>query len=155
MNEAASAAADTSGLIDIIEPAVPVVVESGSGLWLAAAVVLVTTLAGGFFYLWKYRLPAYRARKSARDVQRQVLAGELTLHESILVFALELRQGLAIKRLRAEEVPVVFSQKDAALWAEFMQNLEAMLYQSGADVTAEKQAVLYAQIEKWLWRYGR
>ena len=155
MNEAASSAANTSGLIDIIEPSLPVVAEGGSWLWLAAGVTLVFVLAGVSFYLWKYRLPAYRARQSVRDVQRQVLAGELTLHESVLVFALELRQGLSIKRLRAEEVPAVFSRQDAALWAAFMQNLEAMLYQSGADVTAEKQTALYIQIEQWLWRYGR
>jgi len=155
MSEAASAVVDTSGLMDIIEPAVPAVAGGGGNLWIAAVAVSAMVLAGLFFYLWKHRLPAYRARKNVRDIQRQVLAGELTLHESILVFALELRQGLAVKRLRAEEVPVVFNRQDAALWLEFMQNLEAMLYQSGADVTAEKQAALYVQIEKWLWRYGR
>jgi len=155
MSEAASAVVDTSGLMDIIEPSVPMVAVEGGWLWIVLAITLVFALAGALFYLWKYRLPAYRARQRLRALQRQVLAGELTLHESVLVYALELREGLAIKRLRAEEVPVTFNRQDAALWLEFMQNLEAMLYQSGADVTAEKQVALYAQIEKWLWRYGR
>lgn len=155
MNDAASAAADTSGLIDIIEPALPVLVESGSGLWLAAAIVLLTTLAGGFFFLWKYKLPAYRSVKRLREVKQQVHAGELTLHESVLVFALELRQALGVKRLRAEEIPVNFKQQDAAVWAGFMHGLEAMLYQSGADLSTEQHAALYVRIEKWLWRYGR
>ena len=155
MNEAASGVADVSGLMDIVEPMVPVVAGGGAWLWVAVPIGLVLLLGAVFFYLWKYKLPAYRSVKRLRNVQRQIQAGELTLHESVLVFALELRQGLAIKRLRAEEVPVNFNQQDAALWVEFMQDLESMLYQSGADLSADKHADIYIKIEKWLWRYSR
>lgn len=161
MNEVArsvaenSGVAESSGLIDIIEPAVPVVVEGGSWLWIGVAIALVLILIAAFIYLWKYKLPAYRSVKRLREVRQQIHAGELTLHESVLVIALELRQGLAIKRLRAEEVPPGFKQQDAAMWAEFMKNLEAMLYQPSADLSTDKHTAIYAQIEIWLWRYGR
>lgn len=155
MNEASSAVADVSGLMDIIEPAAPKLVEGGGWVWMAVLIVLVLLMGAMIFYLWKYKLPAYRSVKRLRSVQRQIQTGELTLHESVLVFALEFRQGLGIKRLRAEEIPVHFKQQDAALWVEFMRELESMLYQPGADLSAEKHAGLYVKIEKWMWRYGR
>lgn len=143
------------GLIDIIEPVAPVMAEAGGWLWIAVPFGFVLLLGAGFFYLWKYKLPAYRSVKRLREVKRQVHAGELTQHERVLVFALELRQGLAIKRLRAEEAPVNFKQQDAVMWVEFIQDLESMLYQSGVDLSEEKLADTYIKIEKWLWRYSR
>lgn len=144
-----------SGLIDIIEPLAPRVAEGNSGYWVAATIALLLTLAAVLLILWKYKLPAYRAIKRLRKLRRQGLAGELTRHESVFMFALELRHGLGIKRLRAEEVPAGFKLQDRLLWAGFMHQLDAMLYQSGAEVSADKLAALSAQIEKWLWRYGR
>lgn len=157
MNDAAntSAVADTSGLMDIIEPVAPKLAEGGGWLGMALLIALVLLLSLLIVYLWKYKLPAYRSVKRVREVQRQIHSGELSLHESVLDLALGLRQGLGVKRLRADEVPANFRPQDAAMWADFMQQLESMLYQPGADMNAEKHAALYVKIEKWLWRYGR
>ena len=155
MNAAASAVADVSGLMDIIEPVAPRVAEGGGWLWIVMLSVLALMLGAMIFYLWKYKLPAYRLVKNLRNVKQQIHMGELTLHESVLVFALEFRQGLGIKRLRAEEIPPNFNQRDAEMWAAFIHELETMLYQPGEDLSTDKHTALYIQIEKWLWRYGR
>lgn len=145
----------TSGLIDIIEPASPVVAETGNWPWIAAVLAVFVILAVALLMLWKKKWPAYLALKRLRKLQQQTLAGELTPHESVFMLALELRSGLGIKRLRTEAVPANFSPQDRALWPEFMQRLDVMLYQSGTELGADKLAALFAQIEKWLRRYSR
>lgn len=149
MNEA------NSGLIDIIEPLPPGVADGSYGYWVAATIALLLILAAALLLLWKYKLPAYRALRRLRKLRQQSLAGELTPHESVFMLALELRHGLGIRRLRAEEVPVRFNRQDRALWPAFMHQLDALLYQSGAGVSADKLAALFVQLEKWLWRYSR
>jgi len=155
MNEAASGVADIGGLIDIIEPAAPVVAAAGNWPWIAAAVAMLVILAVAILLLLKYRLPAYRAVRRLRKLHQQALAEELTPHESVFMLALELRRGLGVKRLRAEEVPVMFKRQDRTAWPEFMQHLDTMLYQRGAELDALVLAALFAQIEQWLWRYSR
>ena len=155
MNEAASGVADIGGLIDIIEPAAPVVAAAANWPWIAAVTAMLVMLAVAILLLWKYKLPAYRAVKRLRKLRQQALAGELTPHESIFMLALELRRGLGIKRLRAEEIPVMFKQQDRTVWPEFMQHLDTMLYQRGAELDAGVLAEPFVQIEKWLWRYSR
>jgi len=155
MNEAASGVAEIGGLIDIIEPAAPVVAAAGNWPWIASAVAMLVILAVAILLLLKYKLPAYRALRRLRKLRQQALAGELTSHESVFMLALELRHGLGVKRLRAEEVPVMFKQQDRSLWPEFMQHLDTLLYQRGAELDAGVLAAVFAQIEKWLWRYSR
>jgi hypothetical protein len=155
MNEAASGVAEIGGLIDIIEPAAPVLGAAGNWPWIAAAVAMLVILAVAILLLLKYKLPAYRALRRLRKLRQQTLAGELTPHESVFMLALELRHGLGVKRLRAEEVPVILKPQDRSLWPEFMQQLDIMLYQRGAELDAGVLAALFAQIEKWLWRYSR
>jgi hypothetical protein len=149
MNEA------SSGLIDIIEPLAPTVADGNNAYWVAAIIALLLILAAALLLLWKYKLPAYRALRRMRKLRQQSLAGELTPHESVFMLALELRHGLGIKRLRAEEVPLRFKPQDRARWPGFMQQLDVLLYQSGAEVSADKLAALFVQTEKWLWRYAR
>jgi len=155
MNEAVSGVADVGGLVDIIEPAAPVLAADANWPWIAAAVAMLVILAVAILLLLKYKLPAYRAIGRLRKLRQQALAGELTPHESVFMLALELRHGLGIKRLRAEEVPARFSQQDRTAWPEFMQHLDTLLYQRGAELDAGMLAALFAQIEKWLWRYSR
>ena len=154
MNEAASGVADIGGLIDIVEPAAPVVAAAGNWPWIAAVAAMLVILAVAILLLLKYKLPAYRAVKRLRKLRQQALAGELTPHESVFMLALELRRGLGVKRLRAEEVPMMFKQQDRTVWIEFMQHLDTMLYQRGAELDTGVLAALFAQIEKWLWRYS-
>lgn len=155
MNEAVSGVADIGGLVDIIEPAAPVLAASTNWPWIAAAVAILVILAVAIFLLLKYKLPAYRALGRLRKLRQQALAGELTPHESVFMLALELRHGLGVKRLRAEEVPARFSQQDRIAWPEFMQHLDTLLYQRGAELDAGVLTALFAQVEKWLWRYSR
>ena len=155
MNEAASGVAEIGGLIDIIEPAAPVVAAAGNWPWIAALAAMLVILVVAILLLLKYKLPAYRALRRLRKLRQQALAGELTPHESVFMLALELRQGLGVKRLRAEEVPAMFKQQDRTAWPEFMQHLDTLLYQRGAELDAGVLAAVFAQIEKWLWRYSR
>lgn len=155
MNEAVSGVADVGGLVDIIEPAAPVLAADANWPWIAAAVVTLVILAVAILLLLKYKLPAYRALRRLRKLRQQTLAGELTPHESVFMLALELRHGLGIKRLRAEEVPAVFKRQDRTMWPEFMQHLDTLLYQRGVELDAGVLAAVFAQIEKWLWSYGR
>ena len=145
----------TSGLIDIIAPASPVVAETANWPWIAAVLALFVLLAVALWMLWKKKLPADLALNRLRKLQQQTLTGELTPHESVFMLALELRSGLGIKRLRTEAVPANFSPQDRELWPAFMQRLDVMLYQSGTELGADKLAALFAQIEKWLRRYSR
>lgn len=155
MNEAASGVAEIGGLIDIIEPAAPVLAAEGNWPWIVAAVAMLVILAVAILLLMKYKLPAYRAVRRLKKLQQQAVAGELTPHESVFMLALELRRGLGVKRLRAEEVPVMFKQQDRTVWPEFMQHLDTVLYQRSAELDACALAAVFAQIQRWLWRYSR
>lgn len=143
-----------SGLIDIVEPAVPVA-EATGWLWAAGLVAVLLLVCIALFVLWKYKLPAYRALQHLRKLQNKLHKGEHTPHETVLLLALELRHGLGVKRLLAHDMPLVFRQQDAARWPEFMQQLDSMLYQHDAELSAEKLASLFEQAGYWLRRYSR
>jgi Domain of unknown function (DUF4381) len=143
-----------NALIDIVEPAAPVVVASGNGLWfaLAGGIIILLLL---IFYLWKYRLPAYQAMQRLRALHKQLHANERTPHESVLMLALELRHSLGVKRLRADKIPVQVNARDQARWPEFMQQLDELLYQHKPELSADKLAALFTRAEYWLRRYSR
>lgn len=144
-----------SGLIDIVEPAAPLVNAAASRLWpvlLPAALVIMAVL---LFALWKYKLPAYRAIRRVRGLRKKLHAAEHTPHETLLMLALELRHGLGLKQLRAENLPVRCSRQDCARWPEFMQSLDGLLYQHDAGLSEAKLADLFVQVEYWLRCYGR
>jgi hypothetical protein len=144
-----------SGLIDIIEPAAPLVNASASWLWPLLLLAVLVILAVILFVWWKYKLPAYRAIQRVRGLQKKLHAAEHTPHETLLMLALELRHGLGLKQLRAEKLPARCSQQDCARWPEFMQYLDGLLYQHDAELSEEKLAELFVQVEYWLRRYGR
>ena len=112
-------------------------------------------LALALFVLWKYKLPAYLAVQRLRKLRKELQAGELTPLETVLMLALELRHGLAVKRLLAGKMPVQFKPYEHTRWVEFMHGLDAMLYQHKAELGADRLATLFAQTEYWLRRYGR
>ncbi len=144
-----------NGLIDIVDPAVPIMAEANGWLWVAGAIVIVLLVAVGLYVLWKYKLPAYRALQQLRKVQQKMHAGEFTPHESVLMVALELRHGLGVRRLRADNFPERCSKMDQARWPEFMQEMDALLYQHNTDLNTDKLDHLFSQTEHWLRRYSR
>jgi hypothetical protein len=145
----------SSGLIDIVEPAVPVLAETTSWLWIAGLVMVPVLLAVVLFVLWKYKLPAYRALQHLRKLQKKLHAGEHTAHETVLLLALELRHGLAVKRLLADKMPQQFKPQEQARWMAFMQQLDGMLYQRDAELSSERLAEVFEQTGYWLRRYSR
>ena len=149
MNEA------NSGLVDIIEPAAPVVAETAGWLSTTGLIAAVLVLALALFVLWKYKLPAYLAVQRLRKLRKELQAGELTPHETVLMLALELRHGLGVRRLLADGMPAQFKPHEHTRWAEFMHGLDAMLYQHKAELSAGGLATLFTQTEYWLRRYGR
>lgn len=144
-----------SGLVDIIEPAAPLVTETAGWLTVSGLIAVMLVLALLLFVLWKYKLPAYLALRRLRKLRGEQLAGELTTHEAVLMLALELRHGLAVKRLLADRMPAQFKPHEHTRWAEFMHGLDAMLYQHKTGPGAESLAVLFTQAEYWLRRYSR
>jgi len=144
-----------SGLADIIEPAAPVLAASGGWLWIALLITGLVIVAVVLFVLWKYKLPAYRAVRSMRELQKKLHAGEHTPLETVLLLALELRHGLGVKQLRADKMPEQLKQRDHSRWSDFLQTLDTFLYQHNAELSAEKLADLFAQAEYWLRHYGR
>ena len=145
----------SSSLIDIIEPAAPVMAETAGWLLVAGIIAAVLVFALALFVLWKYKFPAYVAVKRLRKLRNELQAGELTPHETVLMLALELRHGLAVKRLLAGKMPVQFKPHEHTRWAEFMDGLDALLYQHKAELSVDKLATLFTQTEYWLRRYGR
>lgn len=145
----------TNGLIDIVEPAAPTLIEGINWLMQSALIALLLILAGGLFYLWKYKLPSYLALKSLHKLQKQFLHGEITPHESALMLALNLRHNLAVKRLRADAMPPQIRQQEHARWLAFLQLLDATLYQKSSELNAESLATLFSQTQYWLRRYSR
>lgn len=144
-----------NALIDIVEPAVPVAEASGTWLWLVLAVVVVLALLFAARFLWKYKLPGYRAVQHLRKLHQQLHAKTHTPHESALMVALELRHNLGVKRLRADILPEQVHPHDHARWPVFMQQLDDLLYQHAPDLSADKLDALFKQAEYWLRRYSR
>lgn len=145
----------TNGLVDIIEPLAPALTAGLDGLAVSASIALLLILAGAVFYLWKYKLPSYLALKNLRKLHKQLLAGEITPHESALMLALNLRHNLAVRRLRADAMPSQISQQEHVRWVEFLQLLDATLYQKSSELNADALKDLFTQTQYWLNRYSR
>lgn len=145
----------SSGLINIIEPAAPVLAASSSLLWPVVSILALSIASILLFIFIKYRLPAFLAIKRVRELNKKLLAAEHTPHETVLMLALELRHGLSLKRLRADILPQGCSQQDSVRWTVFMQHLDDLLYQRDVELDAEKMAALFAQTEYWLKHYSR
>lgn len=146
---------DSPALIDIVEPAAPVVAQSAHG-WLYALLVLgVLFIAAGIFVWRKRRGPAQQALQQLRTLQQKLHSGEHTPHEVVLLFALEVRHGLGVKRMRADQPPAHLHEQDHARWSDFMGELDAMLYQHDSELQQEQVSAFFVQGEYWLKRYAR
>lgn len=143
-----------TALIDIVEPVAPVVQTELVWMWLVAGMLPILLVAGIFFW-WKYKLPAWRALKLIRTLQRQMHAGEHTVHEAVLRLALELRHALGVKRLHGERLPPQIGAYDHARWQEFMQQLDGMLYRHEGELLKTQVDALYLLAEYWIKRYAR
>lgn len=143
------------GLMDIVEPVAPIVVADNTWLFVAILSVVLILLAGGIFFWWKFKLPALRTLNALRILQQKLHLKELTPHESMLMLALDLRHGLGVKRLRADQLPQQIKAKDHGRWVEFMQHLDVMLYQKETELNEEKIVALFEQAKYWLRRYSR
>jgi len=149
MNDAANS------LIDIVEPATPALMDSGSWLWLAGFGATVLLSLALLFLWWRYKLPAYRALQRLHKLRQKWQAGEHSAQEAVLLLALELRHGLGVKRLLADQAPPQCRLQEQAGWTGFMRQLDAMLYQSAAERDAAQLAALFEQAGYWLRRYSR
>ena len=69
--------------------------------------------------------------------------------------AQELRHGLGLAVLQAQNTPPRFLEKDRGLWSIFIQHLDTLRYQTEEDLTYTKLSPLFNQTESWLRRYGR
>lgn len=149
MNEA------SEGLIDIIEPAAPLMVESANWLWIAGLLAVLVLAVIGLWLLWKKKWPSYRAVKRLRKLQQQLLAGKLPPYEAILLLAQELQNSLGQKRLLRDAAPLNFQQQDSLLWPGLIKQIDAMRYQSDVKLDKDELAKIFAQAEKFLHRYSR
>lgn len=143
------------GLIDIIQPVAPVMVETGGWLWIAGFGIGLVLMAAVILVLWKYKLPAYRALRQVRSLQNKLETGTLAAQECVLLLALELRHGLGVKQLLANKMPEQFKQQDSFRWQEYIQQLDVMLYQHDPELNAAKLNSLFVQTESWLRTYSR
>jgi hypothetical protein len=147
MNDAAS------GLIDIIEPALPAVAVTTNWLWLASSLAILLLLCVVIMMLWKKKWPAYRAIKRFQKLHQQIVGGEIPLSDGLVLLTQELRQGLKLPQQLSKQAPDIFKQKDKQLWPVFVQHLATLRYQSGEALTVAKINIAAAQIETWLRRY--
>lgn len=149
MNEA------SDGLIDIVEPAAPLMVESVNWLRIAGLLAVLVLAVIGLWLLWKKKWPSYRAVKRLRKLQQQLLAGKLPPYEAILLLAQELQNSLGQKRLLRDAAPLNFQQQDSLLWPGLIKQIDAMRYQSDVKLDKDELAKIFAQAEKFLHRYSR
>lgn len=149
MNEA------SDGLIDIVEPAAPLMVEGVNWLRIAGLLAVLVLAVIGLWLLWKKKWPSYRAVKRLRKLQQQLLAGKLPPYEAILLLAQELQNSLGQKRLLRDAAPLNFQQQDSLLWPGLIKQIDAMRYQSDVKLDKDELAKIFAQAEKFLHRYSR
>lgn len=149
MNEA------SDGLIDIIEPAAPLMVEGVNWLRIAGLLAVLVLAVIGLWLLWKKKWPSYRAVKRLRKLQQQLLAGKLPPYEAILLLAQELQNSLGQKRLLRDAALLNFQQQDSLLWPGLIKQIDAMRYQSDVKLDKDELAKIFIQAEIFLRRYSR
>ena len=144
-----------SGLVDIIEPTAPVVVAATGMCWFVIAIILTVLLVIGLMVWWRKHRTCRARIKRLQVLRHTCQANELVHHEMIGMLALELRRGLKLARLRADELPEAFQPVDIALWADFVMQLDELRYQSKKLPDKAQLNALFAQVETWLGRYCR
>lgn len=144
----------TSGLIDIIEPVRPVLAATigYSAWWLALAVAALVLLG-----LWmRGRGQCVRAcRKRLQQLRQACAAGSVSQHEAAYRLAFELRQGLQLQQLNADQPPPALSIAEHPGWAATVTRLDTLRYQAGASLDDGQWTRLFNQADIWLQRAGR
>ena len=85
----------TSGLIDIIEPARPLLATGGYNLWLLILGVLTLMLLGLWVYWRGHRARVFRKR--LHQLELAYAAGNIDQREAAYRLAQELQQGLHLQ----------------------------------------------------------
>jgi ABC-type Fe2+-enterobactin transport system substrate-binding protein len=145
----------TSGLSDIVEPAVPVAAEAGQWPWIAATLIVVFLFIFFFLFLWKKKWPAYKAINKLHRVRKMMLAGEASRQDVLILFIQELRIGLKLPQQLPRQAPDIFLSQDQQKWPEFLLQLDRLRYETGAAPTITQLDSIATQIEVWLRRYCR
>ena len=154
MNEPALSDAG-SGLIDIIEPVAPSLAETAGWLWPVVTIVLLLLLAVSLFLLWKLKWPGWRAASRVKKLQQQVLSGAVSAQDGLYLLAQELRAGLGMATMLAEEAPARFVSSDRDHWPVFLRHLDEMRYQPVQALSYASLTPHFIQVEAWLRRYAR
>ncbi len=142
-----------SGLIDIIEPVRPVLVAASySAWWLVLALAALVLL--GLWMRWRWR--GVRAcRKRLQQLQQACAAGRVSQHEAAYRLASELRQGLQLQQLNADQPPPALPVAEHPGWVESVTRLDMLRYQAGASLDEGQWTRLCKQVAIWLKRAGR
>lgn len=143
----------TSGLIDIIEPAKPVLAASSHSMgWLVSGMA-VLVLLGGWIY-WRGR-SARIFRKRLHQLELAYVAGSMNPREAAYRLAYELQHGLRLQQLDADKPPPVLPAAELADWAETITYLDTLRYQAGTRLDGQQWAQLFSHANTWLRRAGR
>lgn len=142
----------TSGLIDIIEPVRPMLAATSYSAWWLALVVTALVLLG----LWmRWRGRCVRAcRKRLHQLRQACAAGSVSQREAAYRLAFELRQGLQLQQLNADQPPALPAAEHPG-WAETVTRLDTLRYQAGASLDDQQWVRLCNQADTWLRRAGR
>jgi hypothetical protein len=145
----------TSGLIDIIEPAAPAVAQAAHWPWLAATLAVMLLLVVFALILWKKKFPAYRAIKQLRKLHQQILEGAVPVQDGLILLTQELRHGLRLAQQLPKQAPEFFAEQDKHLWQAFVQQLDSLRYRTDGTLTLAQLTPIVARMESWLRRYCR
>lgn len=143
----------TSGLIDIIEPVRPVLVAASYSVWWLALALAALVLLG----LWmRGRGRCVRAcRKRLQQLRQACAAGRVSQHAAAYRLASELRLGLQLQQLNADQPPSALPVAEHPGWAEAIARLDTLRYQAGASLDEGHWTRLCNQVDIWLKRAGR
>lgn len=142
-----------SGLIDLIEPVRPVLVATGYGVWWLA-LALATLVLLGLWMRWRGRCVRAR-RKRLQQLRQACAAGRVSQHEAAYRLASELRQGLQLQQLNADQPPPALPVAEHPGWAESVTRLDMLRYQAEASLDEGQWTRLCKQVAIWLKRAGR
>ena len=143
----------TSGLIDIIEPVRPMLVAASySAWWLVLALAVLVLL--GLWMRWRGRC-ARACRKRLQQLRQACAAGRVSQHAAAYRLASELRLGLQLQQLNADQPPSVLPVAEHPGWADAIARLDTLRYQAGASLEEGQWMRLCNQVDNWLKRAGR
>lgn len=143
----------TSGLIDIVEPAKPILAVGSHSVWWLVAGVAVLMLLGGWMY-WRGRCVRV-FRKGLHQLEQAYVAGSMNQREVAYRLAYELQHGLRLRQLNADKPPPVLPAAESADWAETITYLDTLRYQAGTRLDGQQWTQLFSHANTWLRRAGR